>query len=129
MHGTGRHLAVGHEAVVLDGIKHITEGTALREGHVAVGADGGFGAVEVGLVDDEHLREVVLGLAHAEQFGLKESQRAVAPAGAGLVLVFDGGDGKFLDGGKLEAFLFFGFVFFSLRLCNDADAEHQGGGG
>ena len=31
-----------------------------------------------------------------------------------------------VDSGELEAFFVFGF-FFSLRLGNDADAEHQGG--
>ena len=45
VHGTGRHQFIGNEAIVLDGIEHVTERTTLREGHVAVGTDSGFSAV------------------------------------------------------------------------------------
>ena len=43
MHGASGHLTVGNETIVLDGVKHITEGSTLREGDVAVGTDSGLG--------------------------------------------------------------------------------------
>ena len=127
MHGTSGHQLVGNEAIVFDGIQHITERTTLREGYIAMGADSGLGTIEIGLVNDVHFGEVVLGLAHAEQLGLKECQGAITPASTSLILVFHGGDWKFLNGSELEAFFFLGFLVFSLRLGNDADAEHQSG--
>ena len=75
------------------------------------------GTVQIGVVHDEHFREVVLALAHTEQFGFDERQSGVAPACTGAVLVFDGCDGVFLHGGEDETF------FFRSVLCQGIYAQ------
>ena len=123
--GAGGHFGVGDHAVVFEAVDDVVEGAALAEGDVAVCADGGHGAVVVGLLDDVHLAEVVLAFAHAEQLGLEECETAVAPAGTGVVLVLDGGDGDDLDGVKLVA-----LVLFFLFLCeHSAGADGDGAKG
>ena len=69
---TGTHLGFGHEAEGLHAVDDIVEGAALAEADVAAGADGGHGAVVVGVFDDVHFAEVVGAFVHAEQFGFDE---------------------------------------------------------
>ena len=73
----------------LHAVDDIVEGATLAEADIAAGADGGHGAVVVGVLNDVHLAEVVGTLVHAEQFGFDEGKTAVAPASASAVLVFD----------------------------------------
>ena len=97
----GGHGLLRHDAVVLEAVDGVVEGAALREADITVGAYGAVGAVHVGMIHEERLAEVVLALAHAQEFGLKETERGEGPACSALVLVLDAGDGVFLYSGEL----------------------------
>ena len=120
VHLAGRHHLVGHHAVVAEAVNDIVEGTTLTETHVAVGTHCGIGAVVVGLLNHVHLAQVILALAHAEQLALEEGDARVAPAGTGVVLVLDGGDGQHLDGVELVA-----LVLFFLILCHHSTGANS----
>ena len=102
---------------LLHAVDDVVEASSGREGAVAVVAHVVHGAVFHCLVHYEHLREVVLSLVHAEQLGLDEAQCGEAPAGAGTVLVLDGGDGVLLDGGKGKFTFRCGFLCCCAEAC------------
>lgn len=76
------------EAVVFHAVNHVVEAAAFGERYVAVQAHRGFGAVYHCVVHHERLAQVVLAFSEAQEFGLEESERGVAPACARTVLVF-----------------------------------------
>ena len=92
-HGAGLgHCILGDDAVVLDDDEHVAGRTALREVAVAMHTNGHISAFHVVFVADKHLGQII-GLASLLQnFGLKEAQCRIRPAGAAAVLVLDTGD-------------------------------------
>ena len=67
----------------------------------------------IGAAHNKHFREVriqgrVLDALGLDGLRLQEGEGAEAPAGAAAVLVLDGGDGVFLDNGKLVVCRFYG---------------------
>ena len=116
----GTHHLFGYKAEGLHAVDDIVERATLAEADVAAGADGGHGAVVVGVLNDVHLAEIVGAFVHAEQFGFDEGKAAVAPASAGTVLVFDRGDGQLFHNGELVAFVLFLFLF---GLCKNGGAH------
>ena len=120
------HGVLRHDAVVLEAIDGIVERTALREAGVAVGANGLVGAVHIGVVYEEGLAEVVLALAHAQEFGFEETEGGIGPAGAGAVLVFNGGDGVLLDDGELYGVFLHLFFFLLCHYGCGGHEERQG---
>ena len=100
------HRLLRHQAVVLGDMEHVTELGTGAEADVAVGPDELVRTVLVGVAHDEHLGEVrirgrVLDVLDADDFRLEETQPREAPAGAGAVLVLDGGDRVLRHHGEL----------------------------
>ena len=121
-------LALRHDAVGADDVEDIAEVTAGAEAHLAVEAHVLVGAVVVGVADDEHPGEVrvlrgILDALGLDDFGLIEGQAGEAPAGAGAVLVLDGGDGVLLDGGEL---ILGAFRLRGLRLARQRHRSEDG---
>ena len=109
VHGTGTHELFRHKTVAFHAVEKVAKATSLSEANVAVGADGCHGTVHVVPVGGVHFAKIVGSFSHAKQFGFDEGHAAVVPAGAGLALVFDGGDRQFF--GDIELVPLVGFVF------------------
>ena len=98
------HYAFGDKTIALHAEDGVIERTTLAEACVTMSADIAVGTVGVGLAYEERLAQVDVLLAGVllQHLALQECKSRVAPAGTGVVLVLDAGNGVLQHCGEHE---------------------------